>query len=364
MVFITAGMGGGTGTGGAPVVASIAKEKGLLVIGVVTSPFRFEGSKKISFAEEGIENLGKYCDTLIVIENERLLLEDNEFKSTQPATTLSNTFRRCDEVLYGAIRSITDPISQPGIINLDYRDMDTTLRNAGHAVMGSGVAEGKDRGLLAVKRALSSPLLRYQNTKGAKRVLMTIFSSGKNAENDLKIAELSAITSYLEEELGDGIEMMIWGHAHDPELDESIRVNIIVSGFPKTSSDQMPKMAPRSSEKKKHTTTPPHLSYEKTERSYAPQAHAVSQNTRYENKTFEHPIKTTGDEDQQKVRFYRDRTDQILNSIRDGESQKISEKEIEERLNIPAYIRKRISLNYNSFTEQKPEIIYLDEKED
>ncbi|MEM9737698.1 MAG: cell division protein FtsZ [Bacteroidota bacterium] len=343
MVFITAGMGGGTGTGAAPVIASIAKDKGLLVIGVVTTPFLFEGTKKQNIAEEGIRNLAKYCDTLIIIENERLIKQEAEFKATQQFT-LSSAFGLADVVLYEAITSITDPISSPGIINLDYRDMDTTLRNAGNAVMGSGVAEGKDRGLTAAKRALSSPLLRYQTIQGATRLLLTIFSS---PEAEIKVPELSSITAYIRAQVGMDVEMMIWGHAYDKDLGDKIRVNIIASGF--SEKKKSTKVASKSSTEKQASF------FDKVQTSYSHSSLPTEPALLRKGPS----VPTSSKPNQQKIRFFKDRTDHILNSLRDGEDYHLTDKEIQDRLLVPAYVRARILLDYTALTEQEPTIYYL-----
>ncbi len=341
MIFITAGMGGGTGTGAAPVIAKCAKEKEVLVVGVVTSPFFFEGSKKQGIAEDGIKKLAKYCDTLIIIENERLIQQEEEFRSSQQFT-LSSAFALADEVLYKAITSITDPIYQPGIINVDFRDMDTILRNAGNAVMGSGIAKGKERGLEAARRALSSPLLRHQTIQGATRLLLTIFSS---PETEVKVPELSAITAYIKKQVGSDVEMMIWGHAYDKELGEQIRVNIIASGFPEINSKT--KGRPKSSLDKSPSF------FEKST-PYDPITSGAPFHDRKSAGSFSH-----SKDSEQKVRFFRDRTDTLLNNIRDGEDQPLTEKEIQERIRVPAYIRARISLDYTPLTDQEPERYYL-----
>ncbi len=230
MLFIVSGLGGGTGSYSSSVIAKLAKEKGMLVIGVVTTPFKFEGKKKHDIAEAAIAKLEEYCDTMIIIENEKLMQNTEEMKNL----SLKAAFCTVDQILYEAVTAITDSITNAGKVNVDLRDVETMVKNAGYAVIGIGLAEGENRGLKAVKNALNSHLLRYSNIQGATRFLLNI-SSGP--EGEFTLQELIQVTNYIKEVLSqDGIMddnlMVIWGHSYSKKLAEKIQVSIVASGFP------------------------------------------------------------------------------------------------------------------------------------
>lgn len=220
MVFVTAGMGGGTGTGAAPVIAGIARKLGILTVGIVTQPFAFEGKKKLQQAQEGIEQLRQHCDTVLVILNDRL-------RAVLGNLSIGNAFAQADNVLTTAAKSIAEIITVPGYVNVDFEDVKTVMQNAGAAVMGSGQAEGEERALRAAEAALASPLLDYKDIHGAKKILLSIVS-GKDAE--LQMDELTIITDYIQDQIGHDAEM-IFGHGSDSQLEESIRVTVIATGF-------------------------------------------------------------------------------------------------------------------------------------
>ena len=218
MVFITAGMGGGTGTGAAPVIAKAAKEMGILTVGIVTKPFGFEGKKRMAQAEAGINELSKYVDSLIVIPNERLKqVEDTHI-------TLANAFEIADDVLRRGVQSISELINVPGFVNLDFADVTTIMKNAGYAHMGVGAAKGSDKAQLAAMSAISSPLLET-NISGATGVLIAITASDNIELDEVEIA--SALVS--DEAHPDAT--IIWGAAFSPDLKDEIRVTIIATGF-------------------------------------------------------------------------------------------------------------------------------------
>ncbi|MEX0685198.1 MAG: cell division protein FtsZ [Balneolales bacterium] len=219
MLFVTAGMGGGTGTGGAPVIASIAKRKGILTVGIVTMPFKCEGRIRMKYAIEGINELKKNCDTVIVIPNERLLDICSE------DTTLTEAFEMANEVLYGATRGISDLILMPGLINLDFADVRTTMLDGGAAIMGSATASGPDRAEIAAREAINSPLLDGVSIQGARNVLVNI-SSGSN----LGMKESTVATSIIQQEAGDDAEI-IFGTVLDESFGDEIRVTVIATGF-------------------------------------------------------------------------------------------------------------------------------------
>ncbi|MBQ7336674.1 MAG: cell division protein FtsZ [Clostridia bacterium] len=224
MVFITAGMGGGTGTGAAPVLARAAREMDILTVGVVTKPFAFEGKKRMEQAEAGIAELAQYVDSLIVIPNERLKQASNA------KISLSNAFSIADDVLRHGVQSISDLINVPGIINLDFADVTSVMANAGYAHMGVGSATGKDKAEQAAKEAISSPLLET-SIKGAKGILMNVCVSPDVALEDAELAS-TLIAQEANPEAN-----IIWGVTFDNELDDEMKITIIATGFEKKPED-------------------------------------------------------------------------------------------------------------------------------
>ena len=219
MVFVTAGMGGGTGTGASPIVASIAREMGILTVGIVTFPFEFERDEKFVTAQKGIEELHQNVDALIVIKNETL-------KTFYPDLKLSQAFAKADDVLLIAAKSIAELITVEAIINVGYRDVDTILRNSGTAIIGSGSASGEDRALQAVQQAIESPLLDNNSIYGAEKMLLFISYS---TEYEASVAELDIITQELQNKTCNMNKKFIWGHGVDESLGENIRVTIIAT---------------------------------------------------------------------------------------------------------------------------------------
>ncbi len=220
MVFVTAGMGGGTGTGAAPVIAQIAKELDILTVGIVTAPFSFEGRRKMQAAADGIEELKKACDTVLVISNDKL-------REVYGNLSIRTAFAQADTVLTTAAKSIAEIITVTSEINVDFQDVRTVMKDSGPAVMGSAVASGENRARRAAEQALSSPLLNNTEVRGAKKILLSM-TYGENAE--LTMDELSEITDYIEEQAGFEAEV-IWGQGVDTELDDAIRVTVIATGF-------------------------------------------------------------------------------------------------------------------------------------
>ena len=219
MVFITAGMGGGTGSGAAPVVAKIAKEKGILTVGVVTKPFAFEGKKRMENAESALENFIKEVDSIIVIPNQNL------FRIADKNTTLKDAFVKADEVLYDGVRSITDLMIMPGLINLDFADVKKIMADKGKAIMGTGEAEGEDRARIAAEQALSNPILDDCSMKGAKGVLINITGG-----SDITLMEIDEAVNIIKEEVDENAEL-IFGSSYDDTLSGKIRVSIVVTGI-------------------------------------------------------------------------------------------------------------------------------------
>jgi len=219
MVFITAGMGGGTGTGGAPVVAEICKELGALTVAVVTKPFGFEGKVRAQQAEEGISELRKIVDTLIVVPNQRLLSLGGR------NLTLREAFKKADDILYHAVRGISDLVIVPGLINLDFADVRNIMMNAGLALMGTGTASGENRAVEAVQKAISSPLLEDNSIQGARGVLLNITGGP-----DMSLYEVNEASSMIQAEVHEDANI-IFGTVIDENMGDEIRITVIATGF-------------------------------------------------------------------------------------------------------------------------------------
>lgn len=219
MIFITAGMGGGTGTGAAPVIAEAAKSLGILTVGIVTLPFSFEGRKRKLQAEAGIEELKKYVDTLLIIGNDKLRQVHGDLK-------LSDAFQQADNILTTAAKGIAEIITVTGYINVDFEDVRTVMQNSGTAIMGSAIAEGENRALEAIEEALSSPLLNDNNIKGASNILLYIGSG----EEEITMDEVTEITDYIQDEAGQNAEI-IWGNGKDSSLGNKISITLVATGF-------------------------------------------------------------------------------------------------------------------------------------
>jgi cell division protein FtsZ len=219
MLFITTGLGGGTGTGAAPVVAQLAKEMGILTVAVVTKPFTMEGAKRMRVAEQGIAELTRFVDSLITIPNEKLL------SVLGPQTTLLDAFRAANEVLQGAVQGIAELITRPGLINVDFADVRTVMSEMGMAMMGSGVASGQDRARLAAEAAISSPLLEDINLSGAKGILVNV-----TAGADLSIGEYQEVGDTVKQFASDDATVKI-GTVIDPEISDEIRVTVVATGL-------------------------------------------------------------------------------------------------------------------------------------
>ena len=325
MVFITLGLGGGTGTGAGPVLACEAKKKGILTIGIVTKPFAFEGRKKIEKAEKGINELKKNCDTVLVILNERI-------REMHKSLSITDAFSEADEVLTTAAKSIAEIITVHGYVNVDFEDVKTVLKDAGAAIMGSGIAQGQDRGLKAAESALKSPLLDYKDIHGAKKILLSIISGD---EEELTMDELTAITNHIYEQAGDNAEI-IFGHGHDPQLKDKVKVTIIATGFNEVDDIAITE-----------NTSSPH--------------------TNAKNKIY--PIKKSNGTPpsnitkKQRALYFRERAQNLINSLKEGETYHLSDQEIREKLDLPAYLRKNIPLNYTPPEGVKPIRYHLYEKE-
>ncbi|MFM2317324.1 MAG: hypothetical protein RLZZ155_1656, partial [Bacteroidota bacterium] len=219
MVFVTAGMGGGTGTGAAPVIAQVAKEMGILTVGIVTVPFAFENKKRTAQATAGIEEMRKAVDTLLIIRNDKL-------RELYGNLSLSNAFSHADDVLCTAAKSIAELITITGIVNVDMNDVITVMRGSGVAIMGSGRANGEDQAIRAVQMAMESPLLNDDDITGASHILLNI----TYGNNELKMDEIGEITDFIQDLAGPEADI-IWGYGKDEQLGEDICVNVIATGF-------------------------------------------------------------------------------------------------------------------------------------
>ncbi|OFX84976.1 MAG: cell division protein FtsZ [Bacteroidetes bacterium GWF2_33_16] len=240
MVFITAGMGGGTGTGAAPIIAKAAKEMGLLTVAIVTIPFRFEGDKRINQAIEGINEIEKYVDSLLVINNEKLRDVCGNLK-------FSEAFSYADNVLATAAKGIAEIITVPGYVNVDFADVETVLSKSGVALMGTGIAEGENRAIKAVQQALTSPLLNDSDIKGTENMLLNITSG----VNEITMDEIGEIADYVNSEVGTSPNI-IWGTGYDEKLGDKISITIIATGF---KSSSIPELYARKNNKRTITLT-------------------------------------------------------------------------------------------------------------
>jgi cell division protein FtsZ len=271
MVFITAGMGGGTGTGAAPIIAKCARERGILTVGVVTKPFHFEGRHRMRLADAGIGELQRYVDTLIVIPNQNLFRVANE------RTTFAEAFGMADQVLHSGVRSITDLMVLPGLINLDFADVRTVMTEMGKAMMGTGEGTGEDRALMAAQNAIANPLLDEVSLKGAKAVLVNVTGG-----MDMTLLEVDEAANAISDQV-DPEANIIFGAAFDPSLEGVIRVSVVATGMDGASIAQIePKPVSR------NTTTAP-LIADTTRAAPASQAEPVRAASRYEARPLDRP---------------------------------------------------------------------------
>ena len=329
MVFITAGMGGGTGTGGAPVIAEACKELGFLTVGIVTIPFRNEGRRRIKQAIEGIEQLEGFVDSLLVINNERIREMFGDFG-------ISEAFSRADNILATAAKGIAEIITVPGYINVDFADVETVMRKSGLAVMGTGVASGENRAEEAVEKALNSPLLNNNDIRGAKNILLNITSGNQEVTMD----EVGRITDFVQNKAGFDADL-IWGNGKDEGLGETLSVTIIATGF---SSSGIPKIAGNQPVEKEthHLAEEPlepvqNKSHERTPSFSAGQKTIefnVEEERRKEESEFESLYPETS-----KERSNTERKNVVL------DYSTMSDEDMEELENVPAYTRRQMRMN-------------------
>ncbi|MCL4151529.1 UNVERIFIED_CONTAM: hypothetical protein GTU68_016728 [Idotea baltica] len=353
MVFITAGMGGGTGTGAAPVIAKVAREMDILTVGIVTAPFSFEGRKKTAAANQGIAELKETCDTVLVILNDKL-------REIHGNLAISKAFAEADNVLTTAAKGIAEIITVPGYVNVDFMDVQTVMKDAGAAVMGSASTEGEGRALRAAEMAISSPLLNSKDIHGAQKILLSIVS-GEEAE--LQMDELMEITEYIQDKAGDEAEV-IFGHGIDVDHGQSISVTVIATGFSAPeleakmgSSFEKPERKPEVEEPKEEeekgysfmSSLEDTYNIEEVEPAPVPEVPKARQEPAVErrNQEIENQF-----ENERTKNFREMKRTKLMEQARMREerlrginNQQMSNDDFKEKLEIPAYQRKQVRLN-------------------
>ncbi len=353
MLFITAGMGGGTGTGAAPVIAEVARELDILTVGIVTSPFGFEGKPKRKRADEGVGELEKYCDTVLVILNEKL-------KEVFGKASMKEAFSQADDVLLKAAKSIAEIITVSGVINVDFEDVRTVMKNSGAAVMGSATADGDNRAIRAAQGALTSPLLNNTNIQGAKHILLSIVVGD---DEKFQMDELEEITDFVQERAGDTAEI-IFGQAVDESLGNAISVTIIATGFDDAEKEYEREVIDLETSRRvrKQVVSPPKRSdfFDKEEERKDVEEDlpsTVIQRAKPEKIVFEldgdyeivdeHPEENKFDELERKYQTRKAKLE-TLRSINE-----MSPEELKERQEMPAYLRKGVHLNNVPHSSEK-----------
>lgn len=349
MVFITAGMGGGTGTGAAPVLANVAQKMGILTVGIVTLPFSFEGKKKLERAHAGIQQMREHCDTVLVILNDRL-------KEILGNLSIGTAFAQADNVLTTAAKSIAEIITVPGYVNVDFEDVKTVMKGAGAAVMGSAVSEGEGRALQAAEEALASPLLDNTDIHGAKKILLSIVSGN---EAELQMDELAAITDYIQEQVGADAEI-IFGHGSDAQLGESIRVTVIATGFEEERQRKRSEEEGEKTEKKQAKLFEEQQQTKRRGRLTRSKKRATQKTndlptTDKEAGKEEIPVHTNG------LLFPEESLTYASETIRSTRKRNAAEEQIRKKLEIPAYLRKNISLEETYFEDEEIKKHHLEE---
>lgn len=327
MVFITAGMGGGTGTGGAPVIAEAARELGILTVGIVTIPFRNEGRRRIKQAVEGIASMEKHVDSLLIINNERI-------REMYGDSKISDAFAKADNILTTAAKGIAEIITVPGYINVDFADVETVMRNSGVALMGTGIASGVNRAVIAVEEALNSPLLNNNDIMGARNILLNITSGIEEITMD----EIGDITDFVQEKAGNSADL-IWGNGVDESLGDKISVTIIATGFSTSSIPEM--VINQNTEKTYHTLqddAPDFMAKPKIETKVSMENELYgSKNVK--QKTFEFEINSGGFDEFEELYGNQGKKEYSAASEPLDFTQ-TSEETVDELENIPAYRRK------------------------
>lgn len=356
MVFLTAGMGGGTGTGAIPIIAKAAKEQGILTVAIVTIPFRFEGQRRINQAIEGIHELGQHVDSLLVINNEKLREVAGNMK-------LSEAFSHADNILAAAAKGIAEIITVPGYVNVDFADVHTVLSDSGVALMGTGTAEGENRATTAIEEALSSPLLNDNDITGTENILLNINSGNEEITMD----EIGEITDYINEEVGANPNI-IWGTGTDETLENHVSVTIIATGF---EDNSIPELYAKKTYKKKVTLQDENKEQPKTGYStYEKNSEETAREDEMHQRTFDFDIRNESGEDEFVLKYKKEKNsgdneqtpmgkDEMLEKLRVNRENASKEsknvlrdlKNIEALENEPAYKRKKIKIDHPKYSK-------------
>ena len=372
MLFITAGMGGGTGTGAAPVIAQIAKELDILTVGIVTLPFDFEGKSKMDKALIGVEELKKGCDSVITILNQRLIEIYGDLSQ-------SMAFEKADDIIATSAKCIAEIVTIPGQINVDFEDVNTVMRNAGTSVLGSAEASGDNRAQDAVENAINSPLLNDRDINGAKKILLNIVSGG--GDNELTTRELNTITQLINDATSSNAEM-IFGTATDGELDDRVRVTIIATGFENNeihientydSQDNYKSQTQLFEENKvqfvKRDDEDPmeevihniEDDYQESEDSFD----TAREESEYPDKTDKVIIKELDSSDPFEFEDSSNKKNEYISKrkkrVNNHNSQNYSDESLEQKLAIPAYKRKNISLDDDASSDESKTLDFTEE---
>ena len=339
MVFVTAGMGGGTGTGAAPVIAKACQEAGYLTVGIVTIPFRNEGRRRIKQAAEGIAELEGYVDSLLVINNERIREMYGDFG-------ISEAFSRADNVLATAAKGIAEIITVPGYINVDFADVETVMRKSGLAIMGTGIATGENRAEEAVENALNSPLLNNNDIRGARNILFNITSGNIEVTMD----EVGLITDIVQNKAGFDADL-IWGNGKDDSLGESLSVTIIATGFSTSSIPELNKEPDSFVEKIELTENPP------LKKVTAPVKSEKKENVTVEQKYFEFDVSSEKRKEENDFDILYPGTSKERHGFNkkptEDDYTAMSEEDVDNLENIPAYLRRQLRMNDPQYKKQK-----------
>jgi len=334
MVFITAGMGGGTGTGAAPVIARLCREQGYLTVAIVTIPFRSEGKRRINQAIDGIEEIEQYVDSLLVINNERIREMYGDFP-------ISQAFAKADDVLAIAARGIAEIITVHGYINVDFADVETVMRNSGVAIMGRGLAEGQGRAVSAIEKALASPLLNNNDITGAKNILLNVTSG----DSEVTMDEIGEITDFIQKKAGFEADL-IWGNGSDDTLGDQISVTLIATGFSTTCIPEL--LSIRKPLKETHTLSDspsfakpkPGVSFSQPEK---PVKNVVKQSALdFESRT--QPV-SRPDQDSGSGSILKEQHPLQPEVRQKIDFSNITEEEVDNLEKVPAYIRKQLMVN-------------------
>jgi cell division protein FtsZ len=340
MVFITAGMGGGTGTGAAPVIAKACKEEGYLTVGIVTIPFRNEGRRRIKQAAEGIAELEEYVDSLLVINNERIRDMYGDFG-------ISEAFSKADNVLATAARGIAEIITVPGYINVDFADVETVMRKSGLAIMGTGIASGENRAEVAIENALNSPLLNNNDIRGARNILLNITSG----DIEVTMAEVGLITDYVQNKAGFDADL-IWGNGKEESLGENLSVTIIATGF---STSSIPELNKEVQQKKISVELSENKPVKKE--AFSGAGNQVKNKTAVNQKFIEFNITEENKKEEDDFEALYPETSKerhkLENKPVEEDCTAMSEEDVDNLESIPAYLRRKLRMNDPRFKKQK-----------